>query len=85
MKSWTVLSEMIDYLHMTIRNPFNTFTLHGRKHHVGVPPLRSVCISYLFSFDLLRTPPDFPHVTTADQMNEEYWMPKGTHIFTNTG
>ena len=39
----------------------------------------------LFNFHLLKTPPDFPHVTTEDQMNEGYWMPRGTLIFTNTG
>ena len=85
MKSWTVLSERIDYPHMTIGRLFNTFMLHGKKQHVGAPPLQSVCIAYLYRFDLLRTPTDFPHVSTVDQMNDEYWMPKGTLVFTNTG
>jgi len=30
-------------------------------------------------------PINFPHVTTEDQVNQGYWMPKGTLVFTNTG
>lgn len=85
MKSWTALSEMIDHPHTRIAGPFNIFKLHGKNQHVGVPPLRSVCTPYLFSVRLLKTPSDFPHVTTEDQVNEGYWMSKGTLIFTNTG
>src|SRR5260370_41427072 len=34
---------------------------------------------------ILSNPSDFPHVTTEDQVNQGYWIPKGSLIFTNTG
>lgn len=80
-----MLSEMVDYPHITIARLLSTFMLHGKKQHVGAPPLQLVCIAYFFRFDLLRMPTDFPHVTTVDLMNDEFWMPKGTLVFTNTG
>ena len=85
MKSWTGSLEMTDCPHTMIVSPFDTFKLHTKSQHAGVLPLRSVRTSYLFSFIFLKAPSDFPHVTIEDQVNEGYWMPKGTLIFTNTG